>query len=871
MNQFKCFKLPENTKIPNCRWLDGKDIVINELPKLTPTKQKGIVKGYNLGIYTGKTNNITVIDIDYYKMDENNKFLKDFGLDYILNQNTFTVKTQKGGYHLYFEYDEEIKTTTNKDIEIDIRNDGAFVVSFKSIINDKKYEIINNKPVNKINSEFKNWLLTNLYEVRPTIKKDENNKIIYQLNNINYSDDFILQFKNNLEKTKKNLFKKNNGFLKFTNCCKILNLQTEWDNYNKTQEGYNYENNFKIWNSLKTEKYNFVNCICKELEIDGYLLYKPTLKNLIKENKEIDFNKLPYTFYTDLNKEYFKVRNYIIKSDTGTGKTTSFKKYIKNTNQKFISIVSRVSLGLAQYITFGEDEINSKFYQYENKFNKDDNIIIQLDSIKRLCNIDFTNYIIFLDEFNSIIEYLISSSTLNNSRLVVYKILIRILKECKQVICVDADITDICLNFLNYNNIQFNFINNLYKHNKGVIAEELNGVELFYNKIKTEDKFLACFDSKTEAEILHQKLKNDDIDSILITSDSGDEYINFDEHDKIIYSPKIVYGIDSVMKRPVYCYYKSQTINPKSMVQQIARCRNITNLYYYFSNKKYNHNKYTLKEIEENMRDTEEYSNSEFKFIAEKETYENYFKLIVKYEYNNISYNTNKFSHFLNILDERGFIRNKEVLKEIKKRGNNKEIKEEIKEEKYLNFNPEKYPEILEILNISNKDSLKYIDFFIEKHKLLNHLNICYYMFEDENKLKGKLADKLDFNIKKIKDEKSKVLFLKQIKKLFNNPEIDFIKSKGVSVEESKKINKEFSIYFSKVKECDFTNSYECDKLQYKIYNSLFGFNIVKSKKDSKQDENGFRKNIYTVDTVEIDLNKNLFQYRKNKNSIEFL
>ena len=57
-------------------------------------------------------------------------------------------------------------------------------------------------------------------------------------------------------------------------------------------------------------------------------------------------------------------------------------------------------------------------------------------------------------------------------------------------------------------------------------------------------------------------------------------------HNKIIYSPKVIYGIDSCMRRNVYCWYKEHTINPKKMVQQVARCRNINNLYYHFEKKK---------------------------------------------------------------------------------------------------------------------------------------------------------------------------------------------------------------------------------------------------------------------------------------------
>ena len=49
----------------------------------------------------------------------------------------------------------------------------------------------------------------------------------------------------------------------------------------------------------------------------------------------------------------------------------------------------------------------------------------------------------------------------------------------------------------------------------------------------------------------------------LITSDLlPDEDVSLDKYDKIIFSPKVIYGLDSVMERPVYGLYKGKTILP---------------------------------------------------------------------------------------------------------------------------------------------------------------------------------------------------------------------------------------------------------------------------------------------------------------------
>ena len=58
--------------------------------------------------------------------------------------------------------------------------------------------------------------------------------------------------------------------------------------------------------------------------------------------------------------------NYVIQSDTGTGKTTSFKQYLKDTGMNFISIVSRVSLGQEQFHVIAKEDIDTRFYKNVN-------------------------------------------------------------------------------------------------------------------------------------------------------------------------------------------------------------------------------------------------------------------------------------------------------------------------------------------------------------------------------------------------------------------------------------------------------------------------------------------------------------------------
>lgn len=74
-----------------------------------------------IAIITGKISNLTVIDVDTEEANSKLKLPK-----------TPTVKTSKG-YHYYFRYTKELKTTTSKVKGVDIRSDGGYVVVPPSI------------------------------------------------------------------------------------------------------------------------------------------------------------------------------------------------------------------------------------------------------------------------------------------------------------------------------------------------------------------------------------------------------------------------------------------------------------------------------------------------------------------------------------------------------------------------------------------------------------------------------------------------------------------------------------------------------------------------------------------------------------------
>ena len=109
---------------------------------------------YNIGIPTGRNNNLIVVDVDIKK--EHKKELdgvpkiKEYGAI-----DTLTIRTPSGGTHYYFKYNdsnEQIKLIIKNYLytrsgvggySIDIRAEGGYIVAPPSAINGKNYEITN--------------------------------------------------------------------------------------------------------------------------------------------------------------------------------------------------------------------------------------------------------------------------------------------------------------------------------------------------------------------------------------------------------------------------------------------------------------------------------------------------------------------------------------------------------------------------------------------------------------------------------------------------------------------------------------------------------------------------------------------------------
>lgn len=136
----KELRLKKNGKAPLVAGaFDGEDINLI---------QSWVQEGGNVGVLTGSTSGIAVIDIDNHNGIDGLGNLKDFLDTYdITLPKTKVVKTPSGGLHYYFKLDEKYNDTqfiqNHKQLEgVDFQTHGRYVVAPPSQIDGNYYEVV---------------------------------------------------------------------------------------------------------------------------------------------------------------------------------------------------------------------------------------------------------------------------------------------------------------------------------------------------------------------------------------------------------------------------------------------------------------------------------------------------------------------------------------------------------------------------------------------------------------------------------------------------------------------------------------------------------------------------------------------------------
>jgi hypothetical protein len=592
--------------------------------------------------------------------------------------------------------------------------------------------------------------------------------------------------------------------------------------------------------------FNYIICVVNKLKKTSYPLiqkYKPIFNdvhgfenNYVFKNKYVEYD---YKLFDEYD-------NIIIQSTPGTGKTTdTAKKFLElckstNKDKQIISIVSLTNTANQHIKTFGDENIKLNDYRNCDYKDKNGNLVICINSLLKL---DYLNVkqmkdkIIYIDEFECFSNNLTHNKNLDSNIRLINNLLMKLVKNCYKLIISDALINENVKNFLNISKSlrKTIFIKNTYKKFKDVKAIRFHNENEFLNQIKKDieennyflfgsdscSKITQYFDevSKKEqdkidekddeiiTEIFNKIIANVDEEKrkkfLLITSKTAFKITNANEQFKdmfVFFSPSIVNSVDfsSLTPQNAYLYFNSLTINSQSMFQQATRTRNIKELKFFGNQRQNNYVYEDLSDVETINRDLINSCNKIKKVCLntneddEETIVENaFFKMWCFNEYTNDCYNTNKISHFQNILIEEGFKLThvgKDIILDKKKQTQMIKITQENSINDYENFvelyksgkkfnGYDKYIERIKILNLKpdelDIDKLGYLVY--DEYNLNSYFNLLK-LFKTDDYIDEKMDDLniKSYSVKMVNNVYNKIGLIRKFEKLFNIQPFDF-------------------------------------------------------------------------------------------------
>lgn len=869
------------------------------------THEKSInTKYYNVGLLTGKINNIIVVDVDVKDngIEEMEKYIALYGEPQTMRQNT-----PSGGYHLIFKYassniddqfliDNYLKTDRAYRNGIDIRSNKGYIVFAPSKINDKSYELV---PGRNEFLEMPHSLIEFILEGK---RLNHKNKTYQSPSNFIYNidDKQIIEMLKLLDDTYCNNTKK---WLMISNILYGLNKITIWDDWSTMSEKYNMDKNMEIWNNM-TSTYD-INYLTHILKMEPIARYK---------NYQMLSSKTPNTLinskYISISSDEFnKSDTLIMKSCTGSGKTTATAKAIQtyNSSQRrpkhILSIISKKSLAKQHIKSFADEDIKLINYLDKNKKLQADNIVCCINSImlfKDLNEKDFSNYIVYIDEISSFLSDITHNETLRGKLKLCYQILMRIVKNCHKLILSDAKINDNVFNFIRTREIkksQTLYIENSYKKYANIpaikIRDEQLQLDMMIEHVKTDNYFLCASDScKTITKLYTECLKYNTADKfILITANNQFDILDASEQFSnkfVFYSPSIIFGVDFSIDQPqdVFIYNKGRTLDPSAIFQQTTRTRNIRNLYYYSELTNADpiyENLENCKQIYSNIQHTSQEINEVCVYLdsddSEAIVENTFFELFVYNEYVSDLYQTNKTAHYENILKTNGFVLSQiGAIKPMSKAKNQElnqpliEIKENAFNDLIENGSTEDITlltniQMLKLEKAPTETIIQYKDIICDKFKLDEHLNIIR-AFKDEEFIQQKIFDleRDNYNITIMSSTYHKIKHIKsleqrmKIQKYQINAKLDDITFFDIPDNEYVLISKVFRIVRKKPSTKD-----ELLKLYISMLRNVMTSEIVISTKGTTRDNQKISYKL-NKDFVKfhIDLNKFSNPYLRN-------
>jgi P4 family phage/plasmid primase-like protien len=189
----------------------------------------------NYMILCGKINNISVIDLDFPKNNETSSiewFESKFGK--IADINTLVTSTINQGFHIYFSYNNTLKTTTKfNNIPLDILNDN------RGVLEGENYTIINNSPIRS---------LTDSELLHFSIPQKESENLEMTIKQEDISKNFITRVLDGLSVLRFNSY---DDWLRLGFFLSQFTFGKElFDFYSKKSEKFNQSDNDSRWDSL---------------------------------------------------------------------------------------------------------------------------------------------------------------------------------------------------------------------------------------------------------------------------------------------------------------------------------------------------------------------------------------------------------------------------------------------------------------------------------------------------------------------------------------------------------------------------------------------------------------------------------------------
>lgn len=376
-----------------------------------------------------------------------------------------------------------------------------------------------------------------------------------------------------------------------------------WDDICKKGKNYDKSGNKKYFFSLQLNYIdaNFILSIA-----NAPFRFKKVIKydNIKPKFNGYEVDRLNCRYIS--NDMYKKVDKYDIialKSPPGTGKTTFlnnvFKieiengKSINNFEYPLISITSRKNLAEKHAKDLGIFNYSSSS-QYLFDIDK---IAITVNSLVRISETNFKNGCLVLDETSKILEYL-KCDILSGIRYHVYNIFCNIIVSVKKIIILDADLSegdlDMILNIRKSSGASSSYYLaiNEFKSKTGINAYFYNNArtvaDMLVDDFSKGIPFMCSFDSLTKMKELLAEVKKtavnmnvaNKIDDLIKSYSSETEDIldpdDFKDSLSLLYSPKLVYGLDfnSKKAKKMYSFAFKKILTPYEINQQIQRERN---------------------------------------------------------------------------------------------------------------------------------------------------------------------------------------------------------------------------------------------------------------------------------------------------------